>query len=151
MEIGAGVSQWSVIGGFFGLGGRFTTTQQAYGIFVNTGASNQYQIIGTNCVGNLTGGILDAGSGTEKYIYGNTGYRTSNQGLATITSGNSSVDVNHGLSVTPDKQDVQVTPVSDPSTRFWVSNTTSTQITITTSGAVPSDAFFGWSARVKGA
>jgi hypothetical protein len=151
VEVAADVSQWAIIGGFFGLGGRFTTTQQAYGIFINTGASDDYQIIGANTAGNVSGGILDAGSGTKKFIYGNIGYRTNSTGAVTISAGNTSITFDHGLAVTPLKEDFSITPVSDPGARYWVSAVSATQATITISGSLGSDIYFGWSARVKGA
>jgi hypothetical protein len=151
IEIGADVSQFHISGGTCGLGGEFATNNQAYGININTGSSDYYSITGVNVLGNVTGGITDSGSGTNKHIYGNYGYRTSNAGTATVTNGNSSVSVDHGLAVTPAVSDILLTPTADPSVRYWVSATTSTQFTITLSAAASGDKTFGWSARVKGA
>lgn len=150
-EVSAGVSQWSVNGGVFGQGGEFSTNNQGWGILVNTGASNNYSIIGANLLGNVTGALSDGGSGTSKHIYGNQGYRTSNQGVVTITAGTSSVTFNHGLAATPNKEDIMVTPVSDPGALYWVSSTTATQATISLPGNSAVNRFFGWSARIKGA
>lgn len=151
LEIGAGVTQWSVIGGVFGLGGQFATNNQGYGILINAGASDNYQIIGANLLGNNTGSLSDGGTGTVKHIYGNVGYRTSNQGQATVLTGTSSVVVTHGLASTPARSDITLTPLVDPEHRYFVSASTSTTFTISMSGVVTADRFIGWSARIKGA
>ena len=48
------------------------TNQQAYGIVVAAGSSNNYTISGNRTSGNVTGGISDNGTGTHKTIVGNT-------------------------------------------------------------------------------
>lgn len=137
-----------VNGGSFGSEDEFSASQK-FGI-VLSGSASEVRISGVDVTGNATGGIDDIGA-SDLVIRDCVGYRTNNRGAATITSGGTSVTVNHGLAVTPAKEDIMVTPASDPGQRFWVSSTTSTQFTITTNAAVPSDAFFGWAAGVKGA
>ena len=78
------------IGGPLGNIGGLIPNYQRYGIFINSGSSNFYNIIGNDIVGNVTGSISDGGSGSSRHIYGNLGYATINSGSATITTGNTS-------------------------------------------------------------
>jgi len=113
LNVDTDVSNFTVLGGTFGQGGGFATNNQGYGIFVGTGNSDFYNIIGTDCTGNVTGGISDGGTGDDKYIYGNQGFRTNNRGLGSIASGASSVSVPHGLALTPARGDVQISAQSN--------------------------------------
>jgi hypothetical protein len=147
---GATVDNLSIIGGKFGSGWDFAGYNfQRYGIFISGGDINNYSIIGVDTTGNVTGGILDSGTGAVKYIYGNPGYVTSASGNATITAA-TSVNVTHGLAVTPTNANILVTPTSSLSTEtFWVDNIGATTFRINTTGAVT--ATFAWQARVSGA
>ena len=155
INFAAGVSNWSVIGGKIGQQDGFTDIQR-YGISVETGASDNYSIIGCDVLTNLSGRINDGGSGATKTIYGNPGYKTSNSGGATIAVGNSSIAVTHNLSATPTVNDIQVTPLSNLGgsgvTYFWISAATSTTFTISVNTSVATVGInFSWAARVKGA
>jgi hypothetical protein len=44
---------------------------QGWGIIINTGSSDNYIVKDNNCTGNVTGGIVDGGTGTNKQISGN--------------------------------------------------------------------------------
>lgn len=69
IEIGAGASNFSIIGGQSGDGGKLAgANKQAWGVLVNTGASNNYQIVNVNCGGNLNGCVSDNGTGANKTI-----------------------------------------------------------------------------------
>lgn len=155
ISVAAGVEKFSIIGGKSGAGGLFGTNNQRYGINVESGASNNYAIIGVDVLGNVTGGINDGGTGGEKHIYGNVGYRTSQQGSALISSGTSSVTVNHGLSVTPAQTDFITIPTVNISavgiTNWWVDNVTSTSFRINTNANVTANTFFAWTVRTRGA
>ena len=75
-----------------------------------------------------------------------------NSGVATITSGNTSVVVTHGLGVTPTIDDISVVAGEDPTNSVglvWVDTFTSTQFTINCE-ADPgvSNLDFGWRAAV---
>ena len=64
-------TDFNVMGGASGMhNDGLTTESQAIGIVVN-GSSDRYQILGVNCTGNLTAGISDSGSGTNKFISSN--------------------------------------------------------------------------------
>lgn len=69
-----------------------------------------------------------------------------NSGTATITAGNTSVTVSHGLVSTPSK--VIVTPIGDPGARFWVANKTATTFDIVVAAAPTADIQFDWEAEV---
>ena len=107
---------------------------------------------------NFEGFVTDAGGvSVGSYIYfvnnvtiASTLIGMANSGTATITSGNTSIVVNHGLLSTPTS--VQITLANDPTSNpgvCWVSTITSTQFTIncvtnpSTSGAI-----FYWRAVV---
>ena len=70
IAIGADVSGWSVRGCRVGQTSGFSNTQ-GYGVVVNAGASDNYQIIGNDLRGNISGAILDGGTGTNKQVFGN--------------------------------------------------------------------------------
>lgn len=120
IAVGAGVSNWSVIGGKVGGDVNLQGTGgQSRGIQVNEGASNNYTIIGVDLQGNQSGGISDGGTGTSKRIRDNRGaadYGYS-RGSATVTAGNTTGVFAHGLGVTPTR--VLLTPRGNPGAHFW--------------------------------
>lgn len=85
--------------------------------------------------------------GANSQVKNNFYYITENKGTAIVASGSTSIVVTHGLSITPNIQDIIVTPTNNPTNavKYWVSNITSTQFTINTS-ADPgtSTATFAW-------
>ena len=154
IEFGAGVSDWSVIGGSSGLGGIFGTNMQGYGIMVDAGASTNYRIIGCDVTGNVTGGISDGGTGV-KNIYGNQGFVTSNTGEFQLLSGTSSISVPHGLSIAPNIYDISVTPLTNIAaggvTTWWVSAVSATTFTVSSNTNATAGLFFSYIVRTKGA
>jgi len=84
-------------------------------------------------------------NGVTVYFRRNTGYPTEASGTATISSGSTSVTVNHGLVCTPSK--VIITPLSQPSGNLWVSNITSTSFTINISTAPSANLSVAWVAE----
>jgi hypothetical protein len=68
IEFAAGVSNFSIIGGFSGQGYYSATNTQGYGILINSGASDYYNIIGVLVRGNVSGGISDGGTGANKNV-----------------------------------------------------------------------------------
>jgi len=89
----------------------------------------------------------------EIYLYGsndtikrNPGYVTENSGTATISAGNTSVTVNHGLASAP--KVVKVTPIGDPGDRWWVANVGDTSFDIVVASAPTADISFYWEAEV---
>jgi hypothetical protein len=74
-----------------------------------------------------------------------SGYKDQSSGTATLTSGNTSVHVKHGLYTTP--ASVEITATSDTlGNRFWISNKGATTFTITTNIAPGSNITFDWRA-----
>ncbi len=70
-----------------------------------------------------------------------------NSGASTITAGQTSVDVTHGLATTPTR--VQFTPTTDTAgKRYWISAKGATTFTITIDSTHTSDIFFDWRAVV---
>jgi hypothetical protein len=84
-------------------------------------------------------------SSTTAYFRRNTGYPTEASGTATISSGSTSVTVNHGLVCTP--SEVLITPLAQPSGNLWVSNITSTSFVINISTAPSANLSVAWSAE----
>jgi len=113
------------------------------GITVASG-SNRTKIRKNFFSGNTTN-ISDAGSETK--IKDNQGYITENSGTATITTGDTSVDVTHGLAATPNR--VYLTPTTDTAgKRYWVSAKGTTTFTITIDSTHTADISFDWKAEV---
>lgn len=156
MHIEAGVQFWSVIGGVFGDNGVFgTSNNQGYGIRIATGASDNYNITGAIVAQNVTGGIFDGGSGTNKKVSGCIGYKTSAVGVGEVAVGTNTVTVNHGLAAAPSKQEVALTFLTNAGASgiasCHVESVTATDIVVNTNtNAVTNPLFIGWQARVKG-
>jgi len=145
--VSAGCSGVKILGGQSGQGADFGANQQ-YGINIAGGVTNVV-IDGVDLTGNVTGPIVDSGTGTV--ITNCLGYKTFSKGASSVASGASSTTINHGLGFTPAKEDVFITPVSDlQGLRSWVSAVTSTTFTVSLSANAPAQLFFGWSAGVKG-
>lgn len=70
VNIAAGVTHFTVENSIAAQQSIFGNTQQ-WGIIVQTGGSDYYNIIGNIVTPNLTGGVSDGGAGTHKTITGN--------------------------------------------------------------------------------
>jgi hypothetical protein len=72
-------------------------------------------------------------------------------GTATLANGATTVVVTHGLGVTPDIQDISVTPIEawGTATQFWINTPTSTQFTINVDTDPGQDVDFAWTASVQ--
>lgn len=70
IAIAAGVSNFSISNCRLGPQAQFPNTQN-YGIVVNSGASDNYIIIGNNTQGNVTGGIFNGGTGSHTVVANN--------------------------------------------------------------------------------
>jgi len=152
---GSTTNNLSIIGGKYGSGWAFAGfNNQSYGIFISSGAINNYSIIGVDTNGNVTGGINDGGTGAVKYIYGNPGYVTSKVGTAFIATAATSVTVTHGLSVTPLADEILISAnTAMGANPFYLDTTsiTSTQFIVRVATAVAANSFFSWQARADGA
>jgi len=76
----------------------------------------------------------------------NTTFKTENSGEVILTTGLSSVVVNHGLSITPSKLNITLTPTTGnlASINYYISAVSSTTFTITTSPAVGATTAWAW-------
>lgn len=73
------------------------------------------------------------------------GYITQNEGTGVMNNGSTSVTINHGLSVTPNK--VWVTPKGNLGS-VWVTNITSSQFTVNCASAQGSSTGLSWKAEL---
>lgn len=71
INVGANVSKFTIIGNTSGVLPSLGGNPQAYGIFVATGTSNRYAIQNNIVDGNVTGGVIDGGSGAQKLVANN--------------------------------------------------------------------------------
>ena len=153
-EVSPNVSNWSIEGGVVGIGGLFGTNNQKFGVVVAAGTSNYYTIADLDVSGNVTGSISDAGTGGEKYVHHNVGYRNSYRGAGLIASGTTSVTIAHGLSVTPAQSDFLISPTVDINAagvgRMWVSAATATTFTVTANTTATTNLFFSWDVKSAG-
>lgn len=84
--------------------------------------------------------ILDSNDGTV----------SESTGTATITAGNTSVVVSHGLAYQPSLTRINITPTTTTGgVTWWVSNVTATQFTINISSTYGGGIGFAWSARLR--
>lgn len=126
-------------------------------IITGSGGVEDVRIVGNTICGtspslrfktviNITGTINDSSieihHNVKEYFY-NDGTRSRNVGTATITAGQTSVDVAHELYGEPNK--LYITP-TDQATD-WYASQNSTHITITIPSTLGSDANFAWEAR----
>jgi hypothetical protein len=122
----------------------------AIGISIDTGASD-YVIDGCDLRSQTLVNVSNHTPSATKIIRNTLGYATAANGSATVASGASTVNVTHGLAVTPAVSDILLTPTNDVTERWRVSATTSTTFTITLSASAAADRTFGWAARIAGA
>ena len=97
-----------------------------------------------------TGGQTITVVGTHTKVFRNLGFVTEAHGSASITSGNTSIAVTHGLALTPALEQISVTPQTTlgSAAKFWISNPTSTQFTINVDVNPTQTVTFGWNANV---
>lgn len=145
IEIAANVSGWTISGNRIGQGGQFAGNNQDYGVFINTGSSDEYIITDNDLTGNSIGAINSIANGTDKEIRGNKGFVTYNRGVATVPLAAGVKVVTHGMSSTPALQNIRITPTTDTqAARWWVASTTSSTFTIQFNATVGSDVDFSW-------
>lgn len=69
ISIGAAVSNFNITNNKIGPSGNFGAN--AYGIYINAGASDNYMITGNSIRGNTSGQLVDGGTGTNKVVSNN--------------------------------------------------------------------------------
>lgn len=94
----------------------------------------------------ITTATVQLNSTTGHSIRNNSGLVTAAKGVAIITNAATSVVVTHGLSVTPNLQDIIIIPTSSGGsiTKYWTSSVTSTTFTITANVSPGVAATFAW-------
>lgn len=150
---------------------RYVTTSTTTGGIRTTLGSEPNIITGNVIVGTLVGIFLNAtthvvtgnllqattsisgaaGFAHANYIRANNGWTTETNGQAVVPNGSTTFVVTHGLSLTPDLEDISLSPLNDlgSASKFWVTTPTPTTFTITVNtnpGA--STASFAWACRV---
>jgi hypothetical protein len=125
----------------------FGTETQQLGLTCD-GSSDHNTIVHNVARSNVSTQI-SVGVGASNIIRGNVGLVTENKGTASITSGNTSVTVTHGLGFTPALSQISVTPTSTlaSATEFWISSPTSTEFTINVDVNPAATVGFAWGAR----
>jgi hypothetical protein len=119
-----------------------------YGIFL-TGSNSNYAIENCTVQGNITSQVsgYNGSNVPTRSVVNVMGFPTTLRNVATITSGNTTVVVNHGLPGTPTA--VLVTPLGDPATATWwtqQSSWNSTTFTITQSTTLGYNQPYQWQA-----
>jgi hypothetical protein len=110
---------------------RGGSATQTHGISIEAASTTGTLVSGNNLTPNATGPISFV-AGSISRARDNLGWVTQNEGTANIPSGATSIVVNHGLSVTPEVNDLYFTATNSPTTdpgNTWVSNITATQFT----------------------
>lgn len=75
INVGTGVSKFSIKNARCGNVSELNLPgQQSVGIYVNAGASDDYQIINNNCMSNVTSALVSLGTGLNKLISANLGF-----------------------------------------------------------------------------
>lgn len=99
--------------------------------------------------GNTVGKPMSLTSTTK--VRRNSGWTTENRGEITSSTGVTTVNIPHGLSMTPLKRDVTLVPTSavQAGLRWWLSGTDATNITITTDPAITTAISWKWEATIQ--
>jgi hypothetical protein len=149
INIGSGTDRIRVRGGYSGARQDFSALQKD-GVRIDSTATN-VSLDGIDVsTGNLTAGYVNLGSTTGLRIRNCPGIVTHNANQIQIVAGATSRVVTHGLSVTPLRENIFITPLQDfEGRRLWVSAATSTTFTVNMDATLPTDRYFGWSARVE--
>jgi len=111
------------------LNGIRATENKQYGV-ASKNNSDYVTLVGNDLTGNVVGGAILVG--THNSVSHNPGYVTESSGTGTILTGNTSVVVNHGLSITPVAGQIVVTPTSTMgnASYLYLDTYTSTQFTV---------------------
>jgi len=122
----------------------YTNNSQKYGVLESGSGTDYNTIIGNNVRGNAIAGISKVGSHT--ILKSGIGYVSENKGTATISNGNSSVNVSHGLAGTPSI--VIVTGHHSELADAIVTAKSSRTFTVTVPSNVTANRTFDWYAQI---
>lgn len=138
-----------IVGNYFNDDGSGSNGTEAFVKCDNNTANN---IISENQFDASNGGTgivnVKLGTGTTNKISRNVGWVTEKTGTASITTGNTTVTVTHGLSATPTLQQIMVTPQTafGSAAKFWISTPTSTTFVVNLDANPAQTVTFGWRA-----
>lgn len=131
--------------------GLVTVDNHGHNVDIAGTNHDHYRVRDNDLRGGVTGAMRDQGTGSDKTIRDNAGYRTANRGTSSVLSTTTTITVSHGLAVTPTAQDIAITPTNSPTNdpgNWWVSAPTSTTFNVNVRNDPGASNFnFGWSAR----
>jgi hypothetical protein len=91
IAVSANISHFTIesnfIGGPLGNIGLLTTNLQGYGVFISTGSSDYFNILGNDLTGNISGAISNSATGTNTNINNNLGATVGASGVSQIVAG----------------------------------------------------------------
>jgi len=91
IAVSANISHFTIesnfIGGPLGGIGLLTTNLQGYGVFISTGSSDYFNILGNDLTGNISGAISNSATGTNININNNLGATAGASGVSQIVAG----------------------------------------------------------------
>jgi hypothetical protein len=91
IAVSANISHFTIesnfIGGPLGGIGLITTNLQGYGVFISTGSSDYFNILGNDLTGNISGAISNSATGTNININNNLGATAGASGVSQIVAG----------------------------------------------------------------
>lgn len=127
------------------------TKTQRYGLFTFGSGTGVVNIVNNDFRNNESGPVsFNDGLGAKR-LFNNVGFVTENSGTATVSSGDTTVVVPHGLSLTPPIENITVTPTNNlgNASNYWVSDVTANSFTINVNTDPGQDgATFVWTAKV---
>lgn len=91
IAVAANLSHFTIesnfIGGPLGNIGLLTTNLQGYGVFIATGSSDYFNVLGNDLTGNISGAISNSATGTNTNINNNLGATSGASGVSQIVAG----------------------------------------------------------------
>jgi len=89
IAVAANISHFTIesnfIGGPLGRIGVLASNFQNYGVFIAAGTSNFFSVLGNNLTGNVTGALLNGGTGTTYFVTNNLGASGGTGGVSLTT------------------------------------------------------------------
>jgi hypothetical protein len=133
--------------------GNGRSTGGGYG-FICNGNANAIRLDSGSFSGNATGPFLNQSVLTDIIVTGSpVGFVSVNQGVGTVTTGTDAVIIAHGLGVTPNLANIQVTDASERAASgidsVWISTPTASTFTVKTNVATTNFSFV-WRVAMNG-
>lgn len=114
---------------------------------INETGTSDYNLIQGNSVKLSKTSPYIAIVGANTIVKNNHGFTTENDGIQTLTSGNTAVNVTHGCDYTPSAGDIQVHPIESlgSASFWWIEQITSTTFEINVNADPTQNVDFAWS------